>query len=160
MYHLFLGSSLGLKENLQKTQGLYISIVSKTWLGAASRKVASLVWKDRLPYFSRLSGSELKASYGVWLAAQKGKGKSERGRASEWWDKAKRSSHKTAGLHSSVHAGPLQQMLTLYNSFGTVWCWIAATWFSRSAKTLRKPLCNHILTQKKSVSVSLKASSR
>lgn len=120
MYHLFLGRSSRLKKrkkkkNLQKTRDLYISISSKTWLRAASGKVASLDWKDRLPIFHkaergraegigrRVIGSSRLAVVG-WRGGE---------RASEWWEKAKCSSHKAAGLHSSVHAGPLKQMLTV-----------------------------------------------
>ncbi len=64
-------------------------------------------------------------------------------------EKAKCPSHKTAGLHSSVHADPPKQMLTLFNSWGAVWCCRAATRFSRLAEALREPSCNHLLTPQK-----------
>lgn len=130
MPHLFLGRSQRLflffflfLFFLKDTKSVHLNfqyILAALWrytnVRAASRKVASLDWKRScLISQSQLGPGWRQHKAGDWQqkVCSSRMERSRVKRETEWYEKKQKcSSHKTAGPHSYVHAGPLKQMLT------------------------------------------------
>lgn len=141
MPHLFLGRSQRLflffflfLFFLKDTKSVHLNfqyILAALWcytnVRAASRKVASLDWKRScLISQSQLGPGWRRHKAGDWQqkVCSSRMERSRVKRETEWYEKKQKcSSHKTAGPHSYVHAGPQKQMLTPWFQCGVLLDW-------------------------------------